>query len=213
MRKTIILIGEGTVGAAIKAELEKDYRVVTAGRTKGRYDLEFDAANSESIDSALKLFKGPIHHIIAAAGKVVFVPVHEMTQDKFNIGLQGKLAVAYNVATIGGKYIQPGGCIVVTSGIVSAQNPVDTGLSAAVVNAAIHEMVERLGQENLPYRLLDVSPTALQGSWESYKSYFPGYAPVFDAVVGRVYRSAIEGNQTGKVIEVGYATARYSPKL
>ncbi len=197
----ILLIGaSGTVGSAIKAELAQRHEVISIGRSSG--DFQVDISDSASIR---KLFEqtGKFDALVCAAGSVNFVPLGDMSESDFELGLRDKLMGQVNLLLIGREYANDGASFTFTSGILN-RDPIRTGASAALVNGALDAFVKAAAIE-LPrgLRINSVSPTVLQEAMDSYAPYFRGYKPTPGADVALAYAKSVEGLQTGQTYIVG----------
>ncbi|MCS4246614.1 short chain dehydrogenase [Pseudomonas sp. BIGb0164] len=197
----ILLIGaSGTVGSAVKAELAQRHEVISIGRSGG--DFQVDISDSNSIR---KLFEqtGKFDALVCAAGSVNFVPLGDMSETDFELGLRDKLMGQVNLLLIGREYANDGASFTFTSGILN-RDPIRTGASAALVNGALDAFVKAAAIE-LPrgLRINSVSPTVLLEAMGSYAPYFRGFKPATGADVALAYAKSVEGLQTGQTYIVG----------
>ncbi len=196
----ILLIGaSGTIGQAVLANLSARHEVITVGRTSGTHRADFSQPGSVAA-----LFKavGKVDAIVSTAGNLHFGPLAEMTAEHFNLGLQDKLLGQVQLALLGQHYLNDGGSITLTSGIVGIE-PIRNGANATAVNAAIDGFVAAAAIE-LPrgVRINAVSPTILTESVGSYGPFFPGFETVPAARAALAYQRSVEGGQTGRVYRV-----------
>lgn len=196
----ILLIGaSGTIGQAVLANLSARHEVITVGRTSGTHRADFSQPGSVAA-----LFKavGKVDAIVSTAGNLHFGPLAEMTPEQFNLGLQDKLLGQVQLALLGQHYLNDGGSITLTSGIVGIE-PIRNGANATAVNAAIDGFVAAAAIE-LPrgVRINAVSPTILTESVGSYGPFFPGFETVAAARAALAYQRSVEGGQTGRVYRV-----------
>ncbi|AZD00528.1 short chain dehydrogenase [Pseudomonas chlororaphis] len=197
----ILLIGaSGTIGSAVDKELSQRHEVIRIGRTSG--DFQVDISDSASI-RALFEQTGRFDALICAAGNVSFAPLGEMSAQHFALGLQDKLMGQVSLLLIGREFANDGASFTFTSGILN-RDPIRSGASAALVNAAIDGFVRAAAIE-LPrgLRVNSVSPTVLEEAMDSYAPYFRGYKPVPGADVALAYAKSVEGLQTGQTFVVG----------
>ncbi|BBP75268.1 short chain dehydrogenase [Pseudomonas gingeri NCPPB 3146 = LMG 5327] len=197
----ILLIGaQGTIGSAIEKELAPRHEIIRIGRTSG--DLHVDISDSASIR---RLFEqtGKFDALVCAAGNVNFVPLADMSEKDFALGLQDKLMGQVNLVLIGREYANDGASFTLTSGILN-RDPIRTGASASLVNGAIDGFVKAAAIE-LPrgLRVNSVSPNVLVEAMGSYAPYFRGFKPVPAADVALAYAKSVEGLQTGQTYHVG----------
>lgn len=127
-----------------------------------------------------------------------------MTDIDFNQGLQDKLLDQVRLALTGQHYINKGGSITLTSGIVS-QEPIINVVNATTVNRALERFVLAAACElERGIRINLISPAVLNESVATYDSFFPGFVGVSGATVAQAYRRSVEGKQSGRVYKVGY---------
>ncbi len=197
----ILLIGaNGTIGSAIDRELSPRHEIIRIGRKNG--DFHVDISDSASIRSLFEQ-TGKFDALICAAGNVNFVPLADMTEKDFALGLQDKLMGQVNLLLIGREFANDGASFTFTTGILS-HDPIRTGSSAALVNGALDSFVRAAAIE-LPrgLRVNSVSPNVLVEAMDSYAPYFRGFKPVPGADVALAYAKSVEGLQTGQTFHVG----------
>jgi NAD(P)-dependent dehydrogenase (short-subunit alcohol dehydrogenase family) len=197
----ILLIGaNGTIGSAVDRELAPRHEIVRIGRKSG--DFHVDISDSASIRSLFEQ-TGEFDALICAAGNVNFVPLADMTEKDFALGLQDKLMGQVNLLLIGREFASDGASFTFTTGILS-HDPIRTGSSAALVNGALDSFVRAAAIE-LPrgLRVNSVSPNVLVEAMGSYAPYFRGFKPVSGADVALAYAKSVEGLQTGQTYRVG----------
>jgi NAD(P)-dependent dehydrogenase (short-subunit alcohol dehydrogenase family) len=199
--KIIVIGGTGTIGKAIVAELAQRHDVITAASHSGQYQVDMaDIAQVRSLFDKV----GKVDAVVVAAGKLHLGPLADMTSELFFIGINSKVMGQVNVAQVAQHYVNDGGSITLTSGIVGTQDrQLRGGASAAMVNNAVEgyargaaiELTRRL-------RINVVSPTLLDESVEAIGSYFRGWDTVPASRVARAYSRSVEGAQTGHVFRV-----------
>ena len=197
----ILLIGaNGTIGSAIERELAPRHEIVRIGRKSG--DFQVDISDKDSIG---RLFKqtGHFDALICAAGNVTFKPLADMSDKDFALGLQDKLMGQVNLLLIGREFANDGASFTFTSGVINRE-PIRTGSSAALVNAALDGFVRAAAIE-LPrgLRVNSVSPTVVLEAMDKYAPYFRGFKPVAASDVALAYAKSVEGLHTGQTYQVG----------
>lgn len=197
----ILLIGaNGTIGSAIERELAPRHEIVRIGRKSG--DFQVDISDRDSIG---RLFKqtGHFDALICAAGNVTFKPLADMSDKDFALGLQDKLMGQVNLLLTGREFANDGASFTFTSGVINRE-PIRTGSSAALVNAALDGFVRAAAIE-LPrgLRVNSVSPTVVQEAMGKYAPYFRGFKPVAASDVALAYAKSVEGLHTGQTYQVG----------
>lgn len=198
--KIVVVGASGTIGKAIVKELEsRGHEIVQVGRTSGHHQA--DIANGDTIRTLFEK-TGKVDAIVSAAGSLHFGPLAEMTAEQFRVGLENKLLGQVNLALIGQKYLNDGGSITLTGGILS-EEPIRYGANATTVNLALEGFVLAAAVELARgIRINLVSPTIVTESLELFGSYMAGFEPVPAARVALAYVRSIEGVQTGRVYRV-----------
>ena len=197
----IIVVGAGgTVGRAVCGELGKRHDIIRAGRSHG--DVRVDLAERASIE-AMYAKVGEVDAVACCAGAVRYVPLADMTEDQFKLGLSNKLMGQVNLVLAGMAHLNDGGSFTLIGGIPD-RDPVRQGTSASTVDAALNGFALSAAIE-LPrgLRINVVSPGLLEESAGHYGHLFPGHEPVSTVRVGLAYAKSIEGGLTGQVIAVG----------
>ena len=196
MSKILLIGASGTIGQAVLANLGARHDVITVGRSSGAQRADFSQPGAVA---RLLATVGKLDAIVSTAGNLHFGPLAEMTPEQFNLGLQDKLLGQVQLALIGQKYLNDGGSITLTAGILSIE-PIRNGANATAVNAAIEGFVAAAAIE-LPrgLRINAVSPTILTESVGVYGPYFPGFDTVPAERAARGYQRSVEGGQTGRV--------------
>ncbi len=197
--KVIVIGAGGAIGRAVVEQLAPRHEIIPVGKTSGR--LQVDITRMDSVQ-ALFDKAGKADAVVVAAGSLHLGPLAEMTPAQFGIGLQDKLMGQIHVALAAQHYLNDGGSITLTSGILAAE-PVRYGANATTVNAAVEGFVRAAAIE-LPrgLRINAVSPTVLQESMEAYGPYFHGFEPVAARRVALAYSRSVEGLQTGRTYRV-----------
>jgi len=197
--KILVIGGTGTLGKAVIREFGAEHEIITAGKTRG--DFQVDITDENSVKALFKS-TGKVDAIIATTGNLHFGPLTEMTAEQFNTGLQNKLLGQVRIALIGQSFLNDGGSVTLTSGII-ADEPIRQGANATTVNAAVEGFVRGAAIE-LPrgIRINVVSPTVVEESLKAYGPFFPGFEAAPAARVAKAYRRSVEGAQTGRVYKV-----------
>ncbi|MDH6152059.1 MULTISPECIES: short chain dehydrogenase [Paraburkholderia] len=201
MKRIVVIGATGTLGQAIRAELQAHHEVIEVGATRGQYHV--DSTDPASVE---RLFRdiGKVDGVVTATGKVHFGPLEQMSIEQFWVGLRDKLMGQINVVFSALPYVNDGGSFTLTSGILGDE-PIPQGASATTVNLALEGFVRGAAIE-LPrgLRINVVSPTVLTESMEAYAPFFRGFEPVSAQRAALAYLRSVEGAQTGRVYRVGY---------
>lgn len=112
--------------------------MISIGRSGG--DFRVDISDSASIRTLFEQ-TGKFDALICAAGSVNFVPLGDMRESDFELGLRDKLMGQINLLLIGREYANDGASFTFTSGILN-RDPIRTGASASLVNGAIDAFVK-----------------------------------------------------------------------
>ena len=197
--KILIIGGEGTVGSPVLQHFRQSNEVYTASRSSKEYPI--DLTDSASIQSVFEKL-APLDAIICIAGEAKWAPFDDLTEEDYYIGLRSKLMGQVNIARIGKDYLNPGGSITLSTGIL-ADDPVLKTSSAAMVNGGIHSFA-RAAQLELKneIRLNVVSLGMVEQAYEKYKDYFPGHNPVPTTKAVNAYVRAVMGKGRGEIIRV-----------
>ena len=197
--KVVVIGAAGTIGKAVVAELAPRHEVVQVGKSSGQYQA--DIVNIASVEALFDRI-GRVDAVVVAAGNLHFGPLAEVTPAQLNIGLQDKLMGQVNVALVAQRYLNDGGSITLTSGIV-AEQPIRYGVDASMVNSAVEGFVRGAAIElQRGLRINVVSPNVLQESMEAYGPYFLGFEPVAASRVAKAYARSVDGLQNGQVYKV-----------
>jgi NAD(P)-dependent dehydrogenase (short-subunit alcohol dehydrogenase family) len=197
--KILIVGGNGTLGSKVTEYLKKNHEVIVASRNSG--DFNVDITSEESIK---KLFEetGKLDAIISTAGAAKWAAFESMTEEDFYVGIKSKMMGQINLVRIGKDYLNNGGSITLTTGIL-ADDPVENTTNAAMVNNAIHGFVKAVSLEiKNDIRINAVSPGLVEDSKDKFGAHFPGHTPVsMDRMVSG-YVKSVEGKVRGEVIRI-----------
>ena len=197
--KVLVVGATGAVGNAVVAELLPRHEVIAASRSSGDYPV--DIGDAASIQRLL-VKVGKVDAIVATVGNVHFGSLTEMNGAQFRVGIESKLMGQVELALQGQHFLNDGGSITLTSGILSEQ-PIRYGASATAINHAVEGFVKGAAIELARgIRINVVSPNVLQESLPSYGPYFVGFEAVPAARAALGYARSVDGAQTGQVYRV-----------
>lgn len=197
--KILIIGGNGTIGKKVAAHFAKKHEVIIAGRSSGTVTV--DLADSNSIKQMFAN-TGKLDAVICTAGEAKWAAFNELSEEDFYIGLKSKLMGQVNLVRIGKEYLNPGGSITLSTGIL-ADDPVPMTTSAAMVNGGIHSFVQAVALETENgLRINVVSSGLVEDAVDKYQDYFPGHNAIpMNKVVNGFVRS-VEGKGNGEVIRI-----------
>ena len=197
--KILIIGGNGTIGKKVSKHFSKKHEVITAARESG--DLKVDITDSQSIETMFKSVEN-IDAVVCIAGEAKWAAFETMTEEDFYIGLKSKLMGQVNLVRIGQNYLNAGGSITLTTGIL-ADYPVLMTTSAAMVNGGIHSFVKAVSLElNRNIRINVVSSGLVEDAVEKYEDYFPGHNPIPMKKVINGYVKSVLGRGNGEIIRM-----------
>ena len=197
--RILIIGGQGTIGGKLTEYFGKNHEVIIAGRSGGT--IQMDIADPQSIKRGLE-GAGKVDAIICAAGEARWAPFDDLEEEDFYIGIRSKLMGQVNLVRLGKEYVNEGGSITLTTGIL-ADDPVAMTASAAMVNGAIHSFVMAVVLDiKEPIRINAVSSGLVEDAVDKYRDYFPGHHPIPMDKMLRGYIRSVEGRTSGEIIRI-----------
>ncbi len=197
--KIIVIGGNGTIGKKVVSVLSKKHEVIVASRKDTSLTV-----NLEDENSIHNMFKQAtnIDAVICTAGEARWAPFSELSESDYYIGIRSKLMGQVNLARAATKYLNPGGSITLTTGIL-ADDPVVQTASAAMVNGAIHSFVKAVALElENGLRINAVSSGLVADAAEKYEDYFPGHNVISMDKMATAYVKSVAGKINGQIIRV-----------
>jgi len=196
--KILVIGASGTIGSRIADTLSTAHEVIKANYQSG--DVQIDISKVDSINSALEAI-GKVDAIVCATGNVAFNAFSELSREEWDMGINSRLMGQVNLTQIGSQYLNDGGSITLTSGII-ADYPIAYGTSAATLNGAIQHFVKAVALE-LPrnIRINVVSPTVVTESLSVYGDYFPGFNSINAEDLAKYYVRSVLGVETGQTFK------------
>ncbi|MEL6975093.1 MAG: short chain dehydrogenase [Bacteroidota bacterium] len=197
--KILIVGGNGTIGKKVSAYFKESDEVVIAGRTQG--DVLVDIADSQGI---AKMFTqiGPVDAIVCIAGEAKWDAFQNLSEEDYYVGVRSKLMGQVNLVRLGLEYLNKGGSITLSTGIL-ADDPVVLTASAAMVNGGIHSFVKAVALElDNEHRINVVSSGMVEDAYERYKDFFPGHNPIPMRKVINGYIRSVNGKGNGEIIRI-----------
>lgn len=195
--RVLVIGASGTIGKPLVAALRQGgHQVVEASRKSSSFPV--DITDSKSIRSLLEKV-GRVDAIVTAAGSGKWAPMESLSEDDLFFTLRYKLMGQANVVRMGLDFVNDGGSITVTSGVLS-EKPTRGSAAVSMVNAGL-EGFTRAAALEAPrgLRVNCVSPP-----WVCETLQAMGQDPSFGLpaeVVARSYVAAIEGKANGSIIK------------
>ena len=197
--KILIIGGNGTIGKPVAMRFAEEHEVIVAGRMSG--DVTVDISSSTSIASMFKSV-GLVDAIVNVAGDAKWDTFEKLSEEDFYIGIRSKMMGQVNLVRLGMDYLNDGGSITLTTGIL-ADEPVYMTTSAAMVNGAIQSFTKAVALEvDRGIRVNCVSADLVEPAYEKYKNYFPGNTPVPIHKVVDGYVKCVLGKTNGEILRI-----------
>lgn len=195
--RVVVVGATGTIGRAVVKALEGRHELVPVSHRHGAERV--DLGDPSSVEALYRRL-GQVDAVISAAGLAAFKPLAQLDDEDFDLSLRSKLMGQVNLVRYGVEHVRDGGSFTLTSGIL-ARNPSPGSAAVSLVNAGLEGFV-RAAALDLPrgLRINVVSPPWLAETLEAMGRDPESGAPA--AAVARAYVRALEGGDTGQVIEV-----------
>ena len=193
----MVVGGTGLLGSAVVEALQPDHDVTVVGHSSGEHQV--DLASKSSIQQLFETV-GEVDHVVSAAGEAKFGPLVDLTDDDFEVGLRNKLMGQVNLVRVGHEYVESGGSITLTTGVLSRQ-PMEGSAAISLVNAGVEGFMRAAALELGP----DLRVNCVSPGWVAETLEQMGRDPsdgVPAAAVAKAYVQSLNGSQNGEVIEV-----------
>lgn len=143
---------------------------------------------------------GKVDAIVCAAGQAKFGALSALSDDDFKLGLDSKFMGQVNLVRLGTSYLNDGGSITLTSGVL-AQSPMPGSAAVSPINAAVEGFVRAAALE-LPHglRINVASPVFVTET-----AVAMGMGPdntVSTVNTAKTYLASIDGDMTGQTLDV-----------
>ena len=154
MKKVLVIGASGLIGRQIVSQLTANAEVIKASLNDPTHPV--DIANPSSL-KALFAKVGKVDAIICTAGMVNFVPWHQATDADWQFGIENKMMGQINTLRFGSEYVNDGGAIMLTTGVL-AQHPFPGSAIVSAVNAGVELAIKAAALEQDRIRFNAVSP-------------------------------------------------------
>jgi len=198
--KILLIGGTGTIGSKVANRLETENELIIAGRSSG--DVQVDITNPESIQN-LFVETGSVDAVIVTAGSAPVKPLPSSNNEDFLKGVRSKMMGQINVALAALDYLNEGGSVTLTSGILS-DDPIPQGTILSTINGAVNGFVTGAYGEFLQkgFRINAVSPALVEDSADALGDFFPGHTPAKMEHVVNGFEKSLKTLITGQIINI-----------
>lgn len=194
--RVIVVGATGTIGQAVVAALQGRHEVIPVSRSKAAHKA--DMSDAESLRRVFKAI-GRVDAIVSAAGAARFAPFDKLTDEDYAFCLANKLMGQVNLARIGMGYLNDGGSITLTTGVLAAK-PMVGSAAISLVNCGVEGFMRAAALEApRGIRVNVVSPPWVTETLIAFKMDTAGGKPA--AEVAKAYVKSVEGKLNGVVIE------------
>ena len=192
----ILLVGaSGTIGKAVKTALETDHQIIQANYKDG--DVQVDLGNPASITAMFEQV-GKLDAVISTAGLANFGPIHTLSEEDYQLALNNKLLGQINLIRLGQEYINEGGSVTLTSGILSRQ-PMPGSSVISMANGALESYVKAAALEIENIRLNVVAPIFVKETMSMMGMDTEGGLSAADTA--KAYVAAVIGDKHGETLD------------
>lgn len=192
----ILLIGaSGTIGAAVETALKPEHTVISASFSGG--DVQVDLGNTESINAMFNSV-GKVDAVISTAGLASFATLNELTEADYQLALQNKLMGQINLIRIGQQFINTGGSVTLTSGVLSRE-PMHGSSVISMANGALESFVKAAALELDTLRVNVVAPIFVKETMAMMGMDTTSGLSAADTA--NAYVAAVTGDMSGKTLD------------
>jgi NAD(P)-dependent dehydrogenase (short-subunit alcohol dehydrogenase family) len=193
--KIIVVGGTGTIGSEVVKALGARHEVVSVSRSS---QPAVDYARPATL-TELFAKVGAVDGVISCAGGGAFKPLDQLSDADFERTLQDKLMGQVRLAMAALRHVKPNGSITLTGGVMAHQ-PMPGGAAISLVNAGLEGFVRGAAIEaKNGVRVNLVSPPWVTETLKKFGMTADRHLSA--AHVARAYVAAVEGRQTGEVLD------------
>lgn len=193
----ILLIGaSGTIGQAVSKRLSDQHQVISANYSAG--DVQVDLGQPASITAMFEKV-GKVDAVISTAGLANFSPIEQLSDADFNLALNNKLMGQVNLFRLGQGFINNGGSITLTSGVLSKE-PMAGSSVISLANGALESFVKAAALEINTLRLNVVSPVFVKETMVIMG--MDSSTGISASDTAKAYQAAITGSLHGATLDV-----------
>jgi len=193
--KVIVIGATGTIGKAVVDLIQNTHDVVKVGYRDGEYQVDLSSKGSIQ---ALFDQVGEVDAIISTTGLASFGKFNELTDEDYALGLNNKLMGQVNVVRIGQRFLNPGGSITITIGVLG-QEPIPGSTVVSLANGGLEGFIRAASLELEGIRINAVSPTFVKETMEKMGMNSSAGMPAAD--LAKIYQGVLEGDFHGKIFD------------
>ena len=193
----ILLVGaSGTIGQAVEENLKAHHEVVSANYANG--DVKVDLGNPDSIRNMFEVV-GHVDAVISTAGVAAFAGFDDLTDKDYQTALNNKLMGQINLLRLGKPFINEGGSITLTSGVLSRE-PMHGSSVISMANGALESFVKAAALEISNFRVNVVAPVFVKETMAMMGMDTQDGLSAKDTA--KAYVAAITGTMSGETLAV-----------
>jgi NAD(P)-dependent dehydrogenase (short-subunit alcohol dehydrogenase family) len=198
MANIIVIGASGTIGHAVADLLAQEHNVIRVTFSHG--DVTVDLSDKASLKTLFQR-TGTVDAVVCAAGNSRYgKPLDQVSDDDFTFSINNKLMGQVNLVRTSLGHITDNGSITLTSGVF-ATAPWPATAPTAMVNAALEGFVRAAALDlGRGIRINVVSPIFVTET--AQKIGMPADGTLSAAQTAIAYQAALDGDMTGKVLDV-----------
>jgi NAD(P)-dependent dehydrogenase (short-subunit alcohol dehydrogenase family) len=192
----ILLVGaSGTIGQAVEENFKTHHEVVSANYANG--DLKVDLGNPDSIRNMFEVV-GHVDAVISTAGVAAFAGFDDLTDKDYQTALNNKLMGQINLLRLGKPFINEGGSITLTSGVLSRE-PMHGSSVISMANGALESFVKAAALEISNFRVNVVAPVFVKETMAMMGMDTDSGLSANDTA--KAYMAAVTGTMHGQTLD------------
>ena len=192
----ILLVGaSGTIGQAVEENLKAHHEVVSANYANG--DVKVDLGNPDSIRNMFEVV-GHVDAVISTAGVAAFAGFDDLTDKDYQTALNNKLMGQINLLRLGKPFINEGGSITRTSGVLSRE-PMHGSSVISMANGALESFVKAAALEISNFRVNVVAPVFVKETMAMMGMDTESGLSANDTA--KAYMAAVTGTMHGQTLD------------
>jgi NAD(P)-dependent dehydrogenase (short-subunit alcohol dehydrogenase family) len=192
----ILLVGaSGTIGQAVEENIKAHHEVVSANYANG--DVKVDLGNPDSIRNMFEVV-GHVDAVISTAGVAAFAGFDDLTDKDYQTALNNKLMGQINLLRLGKPFINEGGSITLTSGVLSRE-PMHGSSVISMANGALESFVKAAALEISNFRVNVVAPVFVKETMAMMGMDTESGLSANDTA--KAYMAAVTGTMHGQTLD------------